>query len=859
MKQIVLIFAIITFNISSLLSQGHHKPDSLLDDFEKNRKQIDNELKSFKEEADREYLQFKNEADRQYADYLKQTWESYNQVKADSFFKEKEITKPPIFSDENKISTEQINSKGVKTTEKKAERPVILLKDTSTVQSTFSVAFDFYGNTIYVNYNSNILPVLTYPLDESIISKCWSQLVISNYESVINQLMTYKLNLGLNDYAYLQLIRSFSKQITPDKNKANFLSWVLLNKSGYKAKIGYSDSIYLLVPFKQIVYNNSSLLIEGEKYYLMDSTNKSIKSFAKEDKNARLLLDLNITNSLRFMECYVIREIQIPKYSISMKLTLNKNIIDFYSDYPQTEPNVYMDAAISESLLDQIHLYFDTIIRNKSIIDGINLLLKFCQNSTKYKDDNDVFGKEKFMFTEESLFYKYTDCDDRAILFVRLINELMKKYCIGLQYKGHMAAAVETDSLIKGTYVDNKYIVCDPTYIDAPIGTLIPECEGQNPLIILPDTNLASESKRLQMVNYIKNYNISLWDKENSVVFDKTGNCYFVGSFKENLSIGRYNFKTPSENNAIVIGKIDKKGNVLWCKQISGKGNDMGHCIRILPDADIIVAFSFNDSLRIKSYVLYTPKKDYCIARFDNNGDLKWFTPVNATSLNLSEDDYLLCSLTSNGSIEWIKSENNSFMDQRFNLTYNNEAIVFTAPSNKIKLEKITASYSSFDLFELPGQIVSEYQRLIKLDVENTAAGIFAMGNLLQKSGNIMSGRAIQAALNKENEQFKKNNADFYDGLSNIIMIKNNNGKLSVTTKEKVKVKLDKLIIEDGALFSMIFLPNGNLRIDIEKGIKALLFDLNYAVVSKKEGTIIFDYSKAHQQKSMKIKPEIVQ
>ena len=49
-----------------------------------------------------------------------------------------------------------------------------------------------------------------------------------------------------------------------------------------------------------------------------------------------------------------------------------------------------------------------------------------------------------------------------------------------LYYPGHLATAVRFDEDVKGDYLvidENKYIVCDPTYINAPIGMQMPGLE----------------------------------------------------------------------------------------------------------------------------------------------------------------------------------------------------------------------------------------------------------------------------------------------------------------------------------------------------------------------------------------------
>ena len=79
-------------------------------------------------------------------------------------------------------------------------------------------------------------------------------------------------------------------------------------------------------------------------------------------------------------------------------------------------------------------------------------------------------------------FYPYSDCEDRAVLFSRLVDMLTGLPGIGLSYPGHVAAAVKLPEEVKGDYVKygrELYTVCDPTYMGAGIGRGMPEFDRQ--------------------------------------------------------------------------------------------------------------------------------------------------------------------------------------------------------------------------------------------------------------------------------------------------------------------------------------------------------------------------------------------
>ena len=91
-------------------------------------------------------------------------------------------------------------------------------------------------------------------------------------------------------------------------------------------------------------------------------------------------------------------------------------------------------------------------------------------------------------FAEESLFYPYCDCEDRSILFSRLVRDLLGLKVLLVYYPGHLATAVHFTESVTGDYIslDNqKYVVCDPTYIGAPVGATMPDMDNESAKVIL--------------------------------------------------------------------------------------------------------------------------------------------------------------------------------------------------------------------------------------------------------------------------------------------------------------------------------------------------------------------------------------
>ena len=109
------------------------------------------------------------------------------------------------------------------------------------------------------------------------------------------------------------------------------------------------------------------------------------------------------------------------------------------------------------------------------------------QTAFEYKVDAEQFGREKPFFPDEILFYPYSNCKDRAIFFAYLVRNILNYKVIGLYYPDHVATAVMFQGDIPGDAVivqSKKFIICDPTYINANIGMCMPNFKNVTPTII---------------------------------------------------------------------------------------------------------------------------------------------------------------------------------------------------------------------------------------------------------------------------------------------------------------------------------------------------------------------------------------
>jgi hypothetical protein len=165
----------------------------------------------------------------------------------------------------------------------------------------------------------------------------------------------------------------------------------------------------------------------------------------------------------------------------------SKQRINFLNTYPQLDLGLYFNANVSAATASPLLIQLSEDMKGMSQTQAVNFLLRFVQTSLKYETDETQFGKENYLFPEETLFYPYSDCEDRAILFSWLVKKLLGMEVVGLDYPGHVATAVHMTGKVDGdaiTYDGKRYLVADPTYIDASVGMTMPDYKGVRPNII---------------------------------------------------------------------------------------------------------------------------------------------------------------------------------------------------------------------------------------------------------------------------------------------------------------------------------------------------------------------------------------
>jgi hypothetical protein len=302
--------------------------------------------------------------------------------------------------------------------------------------------------------------------------------------------------LQLNDWGYAVMINKLAQLIYPASDNARVLfNWFVLTKSGYKSRVAYNErDVFILIPSFQRLYDVTYFTLGGERYYAVSFDGIAripgqVYTYDGQYPDASKSMDMVIHNqavSDRDMQTRPLSfEYGGKRYDIEAKYSRSQ--IDFLETYPQLDLEVYFDSEVAETTESALLQQLATAIKNMDEQQALNFLLRFVQTSFKYKTDDMQFGEENYLFPEETIYYPYSDCEDRSVFFAWLVRRLLGLEVVGLNYPGHVATAVHMTEAPQGdavTFDGKQFVVADPTYINARLGMTMPEYRHAVPEVI---------------------------------------------------------------------------------------------------------------------------------------------------------------------------------------------------------------------------------------------------------------------------------------------------------------------------------------------------------------------------------------
>lgn len=322
--------------------------------------------------------------------------------------------------------------------------------------------------------------------DEKSVGETWRRLSrVRGLDTSIASLLKQRDERNLCDWIFYKMAVELAESLCPgDFNASQLLAAYILNQAGYAARLALDTlggKVYTLVGCDNIIYYQPYYTVGNVKYYPFADLQSARIVSADFPGTRPMSLMIPREPQLEFVASKPLKLAAVHYPDVSATYTINKNLLGFYDTYPssglQDSPSskwtFYGSAPMSESVRNSLYPVLSKAIEGKSQRDAANILMDFCE-SIPYAYDNEVWGRDRAFFPDESLYYLKADCEDHALLFVRLVRDLMGLDVAVLDYPRHLAAAVHFTEDVPGDYIisdGRKWVVCDPTIFYAGVGT----------------------------------------------------------------------------------------------------------------------------------------------------------------------------------------------------------------------------------------------------------------------------------------------------------------------------------------------------------------------------------------------------
>lgn len=337
---------------------------------------------------------------------------------------------------------------------------------------------------------------------EEKVSEAWKRMSCAPYENMFRDLSRLREYLSLSDWSLYRFVESLSSELYGDSRSPESVvfSVYVLNRLGFLICLGRSDEgqLYKCVATDMGVLNFPGYCLDGTLYYLFDSHPPQDLMMVDLRMNGEVPMNMMMNTDEVFYSKYSDPKSYSSKNYPSVTVEVESDMVRmaFYNDYP----SIYSDEnpltsfyyhammPMSKSVSDTVYPVLRKSVSGKSEYDAVNILLDFVQTAFQYEYDYVVWGKERYLYADEIWHYNLSDCEDRSILFSRLVRDILGLEVALVYWPGHLSCAVNFNYKVDGSCFvvsGKKYVSCDPTYIGAGAGAVMPDLKDKKAQLII--------------------------------------------------------------------------------------------------------------------------------------------------------------------------------------------------------------------------------------------------------------------------------------------------------------------------------------------------------------------------------------
>ena len=474
--------------------------------FEEFQKRNDNRFKEFEEKVNNDYNEFRDKVNREYENLMKQTWNAYEALATKPLPQEDNPLPPVVFPQDDQdipLVDNPCPIEDVITVApiKPQPQPVVPIdvKPTPAPSAEKYMTIDLLGLDAQVRIDG-ISRISIGECNSDNIAGAWKQLADGSCDRLTSDCLALRESHKLCDWAYLMLLRDVAQAFFGKAcDEATLLAAHLYSSSGYAMRLALDEDAHLTLLYgsDHTILNKRYWHIDGINFYALDNDAVHLHICqASYPGEKPMSLIITREQSMAMLQTRN-RTLKSEKYSdLTADVSTNKHLIDFYDSYPTSRFDdkfgsrwaMYANTPLSQKAKSSLYPSLKTSINGLSQLAAVNRLLNFVQTAFVYEYDDKVWGYDRAFFPDETLYYPYCDCEDRSILFSRLVRDLLGLEVVLIYYPGHLATAVHFNEDVSGDYISLhgiKYVVCDPTYINAGVGRTMPRMDNSKAKVIL--------------------------------------------------------------------------------------------------------------------------------------------------------------------------------------------------------------------------------------------------------------------------------------------------------------------------------------------------------------------------------------
>lgn len=465
---------------------------------------MEERFRVFQQQAQQNYHSFCDSANQVYADFMRQAWEWYSAAPAIPVPDDTPV--PPVVYDDRQEQKQQEQQQPVEPVVIPEPQPApaplpIPVEPAPKPREEHYASFTYFGTPCRVHVPEHKM-TLTNSNNKEAWARVWEELSNTSYQETLHDCLQLRESLALSDWGYLLLLQHFASSCYPDNHNLQILlcAW-LYQQSGYTMRLAYDDNylLHLLYATRHTVYNVSYYTIDNLYYVSLPWQTMATTQGTNGKQKLSLAICPAIMSQTLPMSLAIVRIPHLQDNAATRRRTsadtpeinirINRGLIDFFATYPTNKLGdnslsrwaFYANTPISPSVRETLYPALQSQLQGKSSLQAVSYLLYWVQRAFEYEYDDVVWGGDRAFFAEETLYYPYADCEDRAILFSRLVRDLVGLPVVLLYYPGHLATAVGFSDAVKGDYVvveGKRFTICDPTYINAPVGATMPDMDN---------------------------------------------------------------------------------------------------------------------------------------------------------------------------------------------------------------------------------------------------------------------------------------------------------------------------------------------------------------------------------------------